>query len=82
MLSHAGQLWALACTWTRRPPRGERSLIVAPLYHMNALFNVSVCLLNGIEVVLMPRFDAAAYLKAVAAVSLHACSAASRPCLR
>ena len=39
---------------------------MAPLYHMNALFNVSVCLLNGVEVVLMPRFDAAAYLKTVA----------------
>ncbi len=66
VLSHAGQLWALSVHVASTPMAGERSLIVAPLYHMNALFNVSVCLLNGIEVVLMPRFDAATYLKAVA----------------
>jgi long-chain acyl-CoA synthetase len=65
-LSHAGQLWALSVHIGATPMAGERSLIVAPLYHMNALFNVSVCLLNAIEVVLMPRFDATAYLKAVA----------------
>ncbi len=66
VLSHAGQLWALSVHVGATPMAGERSLIVAPLYHMNALFNVSVCLLNAIEVVLMPRFDAVAYLKAVA----------------
>ena len=66
MLSHAGQLWALGVHVGATPTAGERSLIVAPLYHMNALFNVSVCLLNAIEVVLMPRFDAVAYLKAAA----------------
>jgi long-chain acyl-CoA synthetase len=66
VLSHAGQLWALSVHVGATPTAGERSLIVAPLYHMNALFNVSVCLLNAIEVVLMPRFDAVAYLKAAA----------------
>ena len=66
VLSHAGQLWALSVHVGATPMAGERSLIVAPLYHMNALFNVSVCLLNAIEVVLMPRFDAVAYLKAAA----------------
>ena len=66
VLSHAGQLWALGVHVGATPTAGERSLIVAPLYHMNALFNVSVCLLNAIEVVLMPRFDAVAYLKAAA----------------
>ncbi|HYL72344.1 MAG TPA: class I adenylate-forming enzyme family protein, partial [Candidatus Dormibacteraeota bacterium] len=65
-LSHAGQLWALSVHVAATPVPQERSLIVAPLYHMNALFNVSVCLLNGIEVVLMPRFEVTAYLKAVA----------------
>src|SRR5207302_18194 len=66
VLSHAGQLWSLGVHVGATPTAGERSLIVAPLYHMNALFNVSVCLLNAIEVVLMPRFDAVAYLKAAA----------------
>jgi len=66
VLSHAGQLWALSVHVAAEPASAERSLIVAPLYHMNALFNLSVCLLNGIEVVLMPRFEAAAHLKAAA----------------
>ena len=66
VLSHAGQLWALSVHVAAQPATGERSLIVAPLYHMNALFNLSVCLLNGIEVVLMPRFEAAAHLRAIA----------------
>jgi acyl-CoA synthetase (AMP-forming)/AMP-acid ligase II len=66
VLAHAGQLWALSVHVAAEPATGERSLIVAPLYHMNALFNLSVCLLNGVEVVLMPRFDAAAHLEAVA----------------
>jgi long-chain acyl-CoA synthetase len=66
VLSHAGQLWALRVHVAAEPANAERSLIVAPLYHMNALFNLSVCLLNGVEVVLMPRFEAAAHLKAVA----------------
>ena len=64
VLSHGGQLWALSVHIAAAPATGERSLIVAPLYHMNALFNLSVCLLNGIEVVLMPRFEAAAHLVA------------------
>ena len=66
VLSHAGQVWALSVHVSSSPMEGERALIVAPLYHMNALFNISVCFLNGIEVVLMPRFDAAAYLEAAA----------------
>src|SRR5437588_6612109 len=66
VLSHAGQLWALGVHVGATPTAGERSLIVAPLYHMNALFNVSVCLLHAIEVVLMPRFAAVPYLNAAA----------------
>ena len=66
VLSHAGQVWALSVHVAAEPANGERALIVAPLYHMNALFNLSVCWLNGVEVVLMPRFDAAAHLRAVA----------------
>jgi len=66
VLSHAGQVWALSVHVAAAPATAERSLIVAPLYHMNALFNLSVCLLNGVEVVLMPRFEAATHLRAVA----------------
>ena len=66
VLSHAGQLWALSVHVAAAQAQAERSLIVAPLYHMNALFNLSVCTLNGVEVVLMPRFEAAAHLRAAA----------------
>jgi long-chain acyl-CoA synthetase len=71
VLSHGGQLWALSVHVAAAPATGERSLIVAPLYHMNALFNLSVCLLNSVEVVLMPRFEAAAHL---AAASEYRCT--------
>jgi len=66
VLSHGGQLWALHVHVGEKPALGERGLIVAPLYHMNGLCNISVCMLNAVEAVLMPRFDAAAYLTAVA----------------
>jgi long-chain acyl-CoA synthetase len=66
VLSHQGQVWALSVHVSASPMQGERALIVAPLYHMNALFNISVCLLNAVEVALMPRFDAAQYLTAAA----------------
>ena len=49
VLSHAGQVWALSVHVAAEPASGERALIVAPLYHMNALFNLSVCWLNGAE---------------------------------
>ena len=66
VLAHAGQLWALRVHVAAEPASSERSMIVAPLYHMNALFNLSVCLMNGIEVVLLTRFEAATYLAAAA----------------
>ncbi len=66
-LDHHGQLWALS---KYLEPFGDdeasgASLIVAPLYHMNALFFSSVCLLNATTIVLQPRFDARRYIDAV-----------------
>jgi acyl-CoA synthetase (AMP-forming)/AMP-acid ligase II len=66
VLSHAGQLWALGVHVTALPGVGESTVIVAPLYHMNALFALSVSLLNGVTVVLLPRFEVSSYLRAVA----------------
>ena len=65
-LTHRGQLWALGKYLS--PPAGgeERSLIVAPLYHMNAIVYSSACLLNGVTIVMQPRFDAERYIDAVA----------------
>lgn len=71
-LDHHGQLWAVSKYLepferdeAGAAVAGGASLIVAPLFHMNALFFSSVCLLNAITVVMQPRFDAARYIEAV-----------------
>ncbi len=65
-LSHSGQLWAVGVHTSVGPTPDARSLIVAPLYHMNGLFNVSVALANQAQIVLLPRFDARQYLETAA----------------
>lgn len=65
-LSHAGQLWAMSVYVQPEPSQGETTLIVAPMYHMNALFNLSMALANGVRIVLLPRFDARGWLQAIA----------------
>lgn len=67
-LAHDGQLWALSKYLEPVQAADEASgstLIVAPLFHMNAIMFSGMCLLNGITVVLQPRFDAARYIEAV-----------------
>ncbi|UTP38274.1 acyl--CoA ligase [Phenylobacterium sp. LH3H17] len=63
-LSHDGQIWALELH--RTDAADETTIVVAPLYHMNGLFNVTLGLINSVPIVLMPRFDARDYLKAIA----------------
>src|ERR1700722_14072 len=67
-LTHSGQLWA-----TERyiepvapEPSGAATIVVAPLYHMNGLFNITVALANRMQVILLPRFDARRFLQTVA----------------
>ena len=66
-LNHAGQLWAL--TKYLAPVAGDvatdRNLVVAPLYHMNALFYSTLSLANAMTIVSLPAFDARRYLDAV-----------------
>jgi acyl-CoA synthetase (AMP-forming)/AMP-acid ligase II len=77
-LGHYGQLWAIAhyleplleTPPQERPPQ-DTTIIVAPFYHMNGLFNVSVALARRVAVLLQPRFDARLYLEAV---SEHRCT--------
>lgn len=68
-LSHAGQLWALSiyCAELTESTPQERTLVVAPLYHMNGLFFTSVALANRMTIVSLPRFEVRTYLKTVAA---------------
>jgi acyl-CoA synthetase (AMP-forming)/AMP-acid ligase II len=67
-LTHAGQVWATERYLTPLPAEAphDRTLIVAPLYHMNALFNITVALAERVEVIMLPRFDARRYLEIVA----------------
>ena len=68
MLSHGGQLFALS-RWASDAAElaRHRLLVAAPQYHMNALFISKLALTFGASVVLLPRFDAEAYIRAIAA---------------
>lgn len=65
-LSHAGQLWAVQEA-AKMVPDGPsyRVMVAAPLFHMNALFNVKRSFYTGAAVVLLPGFSAASFLKAL-----------------
>jgi long-chain acyl-CoA synthetase len=67
-LTHSGQLWATAryIEPVAPQPAGAATIVVAPLYHMNGLFNISVALANRMRVILLPRFDARRFLQSVA----------------
>src|SRR5262249_44778029 len=51
----------------RRPvPQGQRSLVAAPLYHMNGLAMCQTTWSQGDTVVLLPQFTTSGYLEAAA----------------
>ncbi len=67
LLSHYSQLWGLSQSLTLFGDISEnRYIVAAPLYHMNATFSIKMALVAGASFVLMPSFNAAAYLRAVA----------------
>ncbi len=67
-LTHSGQLWATARYIEPLSPilSEDSTIVVAPLYHMNGLFNITVALANRMQVILLPRFDARRFLETVA----------------
>lgn len=65
-LDHAGQLWALGKFLDASGPDFQRTVIVAPAYHMNGLFFTTVALALGWRTVSMPKFDARGFLETVA----------------
>jgi acyl-CoA synthetase (AMP-forming)/AMP-acid ligase II len=65
LLSHQSQLWVVHVRRTATPLRGERALIAAPLYHMNAMALVLLSLAEHATTVLLPQFTARAYLQAI-----------------
>ncbi|WP_329246848.1 acyl--CoA ligase [Actinoallomurus sp. NBC_01490] len=66
VLSQRSHLWVLEVRAATPPPPGNRNLVAAPLYHMNALANVQSALATGVTSVVMPAFDARGYLRAIA----------------
>lgn len=67
-LTHAGQLWAVSRFFAPLESQvpSDRTIVAAPLYHMNGLFFTMVALANRMAIVSLPRFNARRYLEAVA----------------
>jgi acyl-CoA synthetase (AMP-forming)/AMP-acid ligase II len=66
VLSHYSHLWAMAQRVRRPVPQGQRSLVAAPLYHMNGLAMCQTTWSQGDTVVLLPQFTTKGYLEAAA----------------
>ncbi|KAA9002713.1 acyl--CoA ligase [Affinibrenneria salicis] len=64
-LTHASHRWVVATRLSTRELTGERVLIAAPFYHMNALALALLTLASQVTTVLLPQFAARAYLQAV-----------------
>src|SRR6185503_9357193 len=66
VLSHYSHLWAMSQRVRRPVPQGQRSLIAAPLYHMNGLAMCQTTFSQGDTVVLLPQFTTRGYVEAAA----------------
>jgi long-chain acyl-CoA synthetase len=67
-LNHYGQLWAINHYLEPLSADGpqDTAIVVAPLYHMNGLFNITVALAKRTRVISLPRFNARRFLDVVA----------------
>ena len=65
VLSHQSHLWVVEQRLKGPDISQERALIAAPLYHMNGLALAQLCCAAHVTVVLLPQFDARAYLRAI-----------------
>ena len=63
VLSHFSHLWVLRVRRRVAPP--QRTLVAAPLYHMNALAVCQVALVQRDTIVLLPSFTARSYIQAL-----------------
>lgn len=64
-LSHASHLWVVQARRASTPLDNERVLVAAPLYHMNALALILLALACHAPTVLLPQFQAPAYIDAI-----------------
>lgn len=75
VLSHRSHMWVLEIRANPAPPPGQRVLVAAPLYHMNALSMSQVTLNNGGTIVLLPSFTAQSYIDAASRYQVNALTA-------
>ena len=65
-LSHESQLWALRSRAGAPGESEDRSIVAAPLFHMNGLVSAKAAFFTGASIVLLPDFSARRYLQAIA----------------
>jgi acyl-CoA synthetase (AMP-forming)/AMP-acid ligase II len=70
-LSHSGQIWTLKARFNFRDSYAdERFIVAAPLFHMNALTSCKFALCADASMVLMPRFEAKAFIRNISALDV------------
>ncbi|HJU19674.1 MAG TPA: class I adenylate-forming enzyme family protein [Stellaceae bacterium] len=65
VLSHQSHLWVVRERSRNAPRGGQRVLVAAPLYHMNALAVSQAALAQRHTIVLLPAFTTAGYIDAI-----------------
>ncbi len=65
VLSHQSHLWVVETRLAGQDLSGQRYLIAAPLYHMNALALAQLAIAAHSTIVLLPNFTARAYIEAL-----------------
>lgn len=65
VLSHQSHLWVVEERSRSAPRGGQRVLVAAPLYHMNALSVCQATLAQRNTIVLLPAFTTAGYIEAI-----------------
>lgn len=75
LLSHKAHIWVSeALAENRRIQSDDSLLVAAPLYHKNAMNIIKSGLCAGATLVLLPKFDARAYIRAAARYRVKALS--------
>jgi acyl-CoA synthetase (AMP-forming)/AMP-acid ligase II len=65
VLSHRGHIWVVETRLGGQDLSRHRYLVAAPLYHMNALALAKLACAAHASIVLLPQFDARAYIAAI-----------------
>jgi long-chain acyl-CoA synthetase len=65
LLSHASHIWVADTRQRDIDLHDERVLIAAPLYHMNALALAVLVCASGATAIMLPQFQAVAYIEAI-----------------